>query len=128
MNRIPRFIFPVLLFLAVASTSVADPKSAAILFKENRMAVVHVEMATDPSSVSTKPSSGTGFIVGSDGYVLTAKHVISGYVNTTTTPITVRIGSLDEQPVPAEAIQWKLASMSYCLNSEVPLVTESPTK
>jgi S1-C subfamily serine protease len=93
-----------LVFVMTVPRLDAKTKTAEEIFSENRMAVVHVVMASDPSGSTNEPSAGTGFIIGSDGFVLTAKHVISGYVNATTTPIKVQIGSLDGLQVAAEPI------------------------
>ena len=57
-------------------------------------------------SPNKKPIYGTGFIIGSDGYVLTAKHNLSGFVSPDVTPISVRIGSLDGQQVSAHYIPF----------------------
>src|SRR5271166_3623102 len=105
-----RTLLSALLLLAMAETDpvAAEPKSPNNIFTENRMAVVHVEIAADPSSPDKQPTYGTGFIIGGDGYVLTAKHVLSSFVNPTATPISVRIGSIDEPQVAADYIPFDI--------------------
>jgi S1-C subfamily serine protease len=103
----PSFSTLVLLWaLASAKPVSAESKSASSVFEENRMAIVHIEMQADPVSPNKKPIYGTGFIIGSDGYVLTAKHNLSGFVSPDVTPISVRIGSLDGQQVSADYIPF----------------------
>ena len=94
--------------LCVASTATADSKTMSQIYDENRMAVVHVIMKADPSTPNQSPSSGTGFIISGDGFVLTAKHIIADYKNEATTPITVRIGSLDGPEVEAEPVPFDI--------------------
>ena len=86
----------------------AGKKSGAEIFSENRPAVVYVRVAADPSSSNKEPSYGTGFIIGRDGYVLTAKHVLGGYINSKVTPISVRIGSLDGKRVAADYVPYDI--------------------
>jgi len=86
----------------------AQQKSASSVFAENRMAVVHVQVDADPAAPNKQPSYGTGFIIGSDGYVLTAKHVLNSYVSAAVTPVSVRIGSLDGQQVAADYLPFDI--------------------
>jgi serine protease Do len=72
------------------------------------MAVVHIRVEADPSAPNNQPSFGTGFIIGSDGYVLTAKHILSSYISAAVTPISVRIGSLDGQQVAADYLPFDI--------------------
>ena len=76
--------------------------TGSALFIENRLSVVSIEVAADPSSPNPAPIRGTGFIISDDGWVLTARHVVSGYISAQVTPITVRIGSLNGQSAPAD--------------------------
>jgi Trypsin-like peptidase domain len=92
----------------ISTSCAADSKTMGQIYEENRMAVVHVVMKADPSNSNQEPSSGTGFIIGGDGYVLTAKHIISEYKNEAVTPITVRIGSLNGIEVEAEPIPFDI--------------------
>jgi S1-C subfamily serine protease len=98
----------VILLWTIGTTSGRAATSAKQVFIENRMAVVHVEVAADPASPNRTPSGGTGFIISGSGYVLTAKHVLNGYVNQSTTPISVRIGSLDGPVSPADPLSFDI--------------------
>jgi hypothetical protein len=80
----------------------ADETMAGKIFKENRAAVVRVEVSLAPDS----PVQGTGFIISNNGYVLTAKHVLDAFKNNDTTPVSVRIGYLANKPVAAEFIPF----------------------
>lgn len=86
----------------------AEQKSASDIFSENMMGIVHVEVGADPSSPNKQPSYGTGFIIGKDGYVLTAKHVLGSYINSSATPISVRLGSLDGRLVSADYVPFDI--------------------
>jgi Trypsin-like peptidase domain len=92
-----------LVLMSVSPNTWGDPKTADVIFKENAAAVVHVAMNPDPSS-GNQENSGSGFIISPEGFALTAKHLLSGYVNQQTTPIRVKLGSLDAKEVTAEPI------------------------
>jgi Trypsin-like peptidase domain len=94
-----------ILALLLKSPANAQPKSGEEIFSENQSAIVHVTMAADPKS-GGKGNAGSGFIIGADGFVLTAKHNLKGYVNDDVTPIKVRIGSLDGKEVSAQPIPF----------------------
>jgi hypothetical protein len=91
-----QYISRILLIFSLffASTMFAQAKNGGDIYAENKMAIVHIEVAADPQSPNKKPIIGTGFIVNSDGVVLTAGHVLDGYINQTATPISVHVGGL----------------------------------
>ncbi|MDP9049495.1 MAG: serine protease [Acidobacteriota bacterium] len=87
-----------------AQTSQA-PHEKSFSFSAQRAAVVHVAMTLDSGNPDAKVNSGTGFLISKSGYALTAKHIVSAYKNSMTTPIKVRIGSLDGLEVEADPIE-----------------------
>src|SRR5215813_335480 len=78
-------------------------RSPDLILSESKPAIVHVEIAPAAGSLD-KPARGSGFFIGSEGVVLTAKHVLAAFKDEGTTPIVVRIGSPDASPLSAEIV------------------------
>lgn len=92
-----------LVFVTVEVVNAQNPISPAEIFKQHSGSVVKIEVAPGPAASNQAPVIGTGFIISRDGLVVTAKHVLSGYLDEKTTPIRVRLwGALGGREVSAE--------------------------
>jgi S1-C subfamily serine protease len=96
-----RFLSMIVTVAAVFSLEVRA-EDASSVFNRHRMATVRIEVAPDPASVTKRPIVGTGFMIGSDGFIVTAKHNLAGYIDDVLTPIKVRLGSHILPEIPAQ--------------------------
>lgn len=128
MSRNPNRIAIALLVLLLAALPAAAQDETPVQIDEAhdtvRKSLVHVTISGTPGSgdLAGQPGAvsaqGTGFFVSSDGFILTAAHLMNPLIAADTDPadidITVRIGDASSTAIPAQFIN-KLSGLDLML-------------
>ena len=113
------------------AASVSDPNktkmSVVDIVKEVSPATVPISVINVDDNKETKISSGTGFIITSDGYIVTNQHVVVLADKTVSTYYVVVVLPGDDKPVRAEIVgsdeQTDIAVLKVDTDKELPCVT-----
>ena len=113
------------------AASVSDPNktrmSVVDIVKEVSPATVPISVINVDDNKEAKISSGTGFIITSDGYIVTNQHVVVLADKTVSTYYVVVVLPGDDKPVRAEIVgsdeQTDIAVLKVDTNKELPCVT-----
>ena len=113
------------------AASVTDPnktrKSVVDIVKEVSPATVPISVISVDDDKETKIGSGTGFIITSDGYIVTNQHVVVLADKTVSTYYVVVVLPGDDKPIRAEIVgadeQTDIAVLKVDTDKELPCVT-----
>lgn len=113
------------------AASVSDPNktkmSVVDIVKEVSPATVPISVINVDDNKEAKISSGTGFIITSDGYIVTNQHVVVLADKTVSTYYVVVVLPGDDKPVRAEIVgsdaQTDIAVLKVDTDKELPCVT-----